>query len=231
MDIETIKMPAQPPPEPSLPSYNACDDCSIVREADHRIANHLALLASYVRLKALDHTNMSATPSRESVQVLLESIRFQIEAISRVHRSLTLGAGVADNDLSQHVHEVCAPLRSILNGRIELIESLASDCEVTAKQILPLTQVVVEALTNAIKHAYPHNGVGKILVCTRRGEMLNSIVEISDGGCGLLPSFNSATDGGFGFRLMRALTKGMGATIEFQSCSPGLRISLALPPA
>ena len=59
-----------------------CDDCSLQAEADHRIANHLALLLGYVRLKTVDVDSQVQAPSRASVHVLLDGIQAAIQTIA-----------------------------------------------------------------------------------------------------------------------------------------------------
>lgn len=42
-----------------------CDGCRLIQEADHRIANHLAMLAASVRLKELELARGPAVPSAD----------------------------------------------------------------------------------------------------------------------------------------------------------------------
>jgi two-component sensor histidine kinase len=67
-----------------------CDEYRIVQEANHRFANHLALLSDFVRLKATDLARRPVAPTIAGVQLLLESVRAQIEAIAHLNRTLAL---------------------------------------------------------------------------------------------------------------------------------------------
>lgn len=199
-------------------------------EADHRIANHLALLTSFVRLQDADVAHQSAEPSRASVRLLLNRLGAQIDAIARLHRALAVGGPHASADLGEHLRETCAPFRHGLSGAIELTEDFPPGCLVRTDQILPLTQIVAEVITNALKHAHAGGEGGAIAVrCSQddRGAML---VEVADDGPGLPAAFDPMTEGGLGFRLVRALARQLGARIEFRSAGPGLRFRLTLPP-
>ncbi|WP_233586579.1 sensor histidine kinase [Caulobacter sp. 602-1] len=217
---------------PSIGITGLCDECNLIAEADHRIANHLSLLAGFVRLKALDLARQpleSVEPASEAVQMLLENIRAQIEAVARLHRSFARGGSGASADLSEHLHEICGALGSIFSGRIEVVEDLAAGCRIMPDQALPLAQIIAEVITNAIKHAYPPDETGRVLVRSRKDPQGSIVIEVADDGPGLSDTFNAATDGGLGFRLIRELGKQIGAALDFDSSRSGLMFRLRLP--
>lgn len=228
---------APPLPSPSMTFAGvggevADKDSSIVghaREADHRFANHLALLSGFVRLKAADLARQPVQPTVEGVQLMLESFRSQIEAMARLHRSLTFGAGGARIDLGERLHDICAPMSLLLAGRIALIEDIAPDCQAPAEWGLPLTQIVAEVITNAAKHAYPSGRAGRILVRCWRGQIGGVVIEITDDGPGLPDSFEADQDSGIGFRLIQALAAQLEAVVEFENRPAGLCFRLTLP--
>lgn len=220
-------------PGPTTPSGlgGVCDDCRLLEEANHRIANHLSMLAAFARLKAAEMARQpSVDPTGEAVQLLIESIRTQIEAVARLHRSMAANGRRASADLSEHLHDVCAPLASLLAGRIELIEDFAPGCRAPADQILPLTQIVSEAITNAVKHAYQAGQAGTILVRSVRPQLGGIVIEVADDGPGLSPAVDVASGGGLGLRLMRALGQQLGARVEFMSQGGGLTVRVTVPP-
>ena len=90
---------------------------SQLAEADHRIANHLALVAGFVRVKAGDLAKQSAEPSRASVTALFESIGVQLDAVARLHRSLATNREQPSTNLPELLHAICAPFRSGLSGK------------------------------------------------------------------------------------------------------------------
>ena len=200
-------------------------------EADHRFANHLALLSGFVRLKAADIARQPLQPTIEDVQLLLESFRGQIEAMARLHRSLATGIPRAGADLGEHLHDICAPMSLLMAGRIALIEEISPGCRVRPDQVLPLTQIVVEAITNAVKHAYPAGRSGKIRVRGRRTREAAVVIEIIDDGPGLPDGFDAEKDSRLGFHLIRALARQLEALVDFESRRAGLCFRLTLPAA
>ena len=221
----------RPPAAARFRAASRCGDCSLQTEADHRIANHLALLASYVRLQAAELTKQSAPPTRDSVRLLMATIDAQITAIARLHRSLAGEGRLASTDLGEHLHEVCAPFTTGLSGGTRLIEDFRPGCVVRTEHVLPLTQMVAEVITNALKHAHAPGEPGAITVRCGRIDGGALLVEVNDDGVGLPETFDPLTNGGLGFRLLRALGKQVGATFTFDSSRRGTQFRLVLPPA
>jgi two-component sensor histidine kinase len=208
----------------------ACGSCDRLEEADHRIANHLTLLIGYLQLKGRELADHSLEPSRDEVRLLLESAAAQIGAVARLHRSLAVGGSEGAADLGEHLHEICEPFRSSLSGDIQIFEDFPAGCIVPPDQILPLTQIVAEVMTNAVKHAYPAGQSGPILVrCARLPDGTIGI-DIIDQGRGLPQTFNPKTDGGLGFRLMRALGRQLDAELDFTSSAFGTHFHLGFAP-
>jgi two-component sensor histidine kinase len=218
------------PAPPTLGAVGLCDECSLLEEADHRIANHLALLAGYVRLKAADLATGPVELSRGSVSLLLASIDSQIAGVARLHRALAVNRRRESADLGGYLHAVCAPFVAGLSGMIEIVEDFPVGCLVQLDQVLPLTRIVTEAVTNAAKYSHAAGQAGTIRVCCRTDAVGTVLVEVSDDGPGLPETFDPETDGGLGFRLLRALGKQLKARIAFESTARGLRFQITLPP-
>jgi two-component sensor histidine kinase len=203
-------------------------DCSLIAEADHRIANHLTMLAGHVRLKAANLARQPGSPDLATAALLL-GIESEIAAVARLHRQLSGGAARASADLAHELHEVCAPFRSGLSGDVVLIEDFEAGCTGTADQILPLTQIVTEVITNALKYAYAAGLRGFIEARLRRAGPATAVIEIADHGSGFPAAFDAATSGGLGFRIIRALTEQLRATASFTSSDDGVRFTLTVP--
>jgi two-component sensor histidine kinase len=201
--------------------------CALRHETDHRVTNHLAMLSSYVRLKSAEFEQPGA-PGRDALRLFAQGIDAQIRSIARLHRILTLDNQDADVDLATLLREVCAPFASGLDQRIVLLQDFAPDCCARPDQILKISQIVGEAITNAVKHAYPDGGAGVLLIRSQPTPSGGVLVEVSDNGVGLPDAFDPDRDGGVGFQLMRGLSRGLGAPLVFRSGPQGLRVSLML---
>ncbi len=223
-------------PKPTLPGAELngaglcrLRDCSLIAEADHRIANHLALLAGHVRLKAAELAKRPEASGPDAIQLLLLGVQAEISAVARLHRKLSGGNAQEPSDLAHELHEVCAPFRCGLSGDVVVVEDFEAGCAVTADQILPVTQIVTEVITNALKHACGDGRGGLLMARLRKGEPGSAVIEIIDHGPGFPNTFNPATEGGLGFRVVRALAVQLDATASFSSTVDGVRFRLTLP--
>lgn len=208
----------------------ACVDCNLLVEADHRIANHLAMLRSYLHLKESDLTRQPGEISRESVHLILASLDAQIVAVSQLHRALAARGRRTSADLAEQLHATCAPFMSGLAGSTTITEEFEEGCRVDADQVLPLTQIVAEALTNALKHGSAR-AAGAVRVRCCKGVLGGVLIEVIDNGPGLPAGFDPASGGGLGFRLLRSLSRQLGALMAFKTSPGGVTFQLALPPA
>jgi len=207
----------------------SCAECTLLVESDHRIANHLAMLRSYLHLQQteLDRRPREITP--DSVRLLLASVDAQIVAVAQLHRTLAARGRTASADLGEQLHATCAPFQSGLSGGAALTEAFEDGCRVGPDQVLPLTQIVAEVLTNALKHAGGPQGAGAIQVSCRRKADGALRIEVADNGPGLPPGFDPMSDGGLGFRLLRGLSRQLGARMAFETSPGGARFQLDLP--
>jgi two-component sensor histidine kinase len=213
----------------SGPRAESCATCLLLDEADHRIANHLMVLASYVRLKAMDCARQIGEPTRDDVNQLLSSIGAQIESVARLHRALAVGHGATSADLAVHLRGICAPVRESFSRSLDLTEDYAAGCAVRPEQVLSLTQVVAEVITNAMKYAHPGGGVVQVRIGCQPTLGAGPRITITDDGVGLPVDLATATAGGLGLRLLRGMTKQLGAKMDFLSTSNGLAFTLILP--
>ena len=199
------------------------------READHRIANNLALIASSVRVQARRASKRASTYSSDEVRALLTDIAGRIDAVGQLHKMLSQDpAGVVD--ISEHLAEMCANLKPFIlaAGPIQVSCDVVPGCVVHPGQVMPIALIVIEMVMNAIKYAHPAGVPGRIDV----GCYLDNgavVIEVCDDGVGLPENFDTHCSGGTGFNIVHTLATQLGATPIFDSDSLGLRFLLVLP--
>lgn len=218
-----------PPEFGSTPEIVPFDSSVLLAESDHRIANHLALLMGYVRLKTADVDGQSEVPTRNAVHALLDGVTAQIAAVAKLHRALVSDPPAGPIDLGAHLRDVCAPFASGLSGAARIIEDLPPGCIVRPEQVLPLSQIAAEVITNALKHASDAAEPGAVVVRCRKDARGVVGLEVIDSGGGFPTGFDPERDGGLGFRLVRGLSQKLGARIAFESTGGGVRFCLTLP--
>ena len=200
-------------------------------EAQHRIANNLALIAGYTRLQATRLHKAGQPLSAREGCIALEEVAARIETVGELHRLLSgaPGEGDAGVDLGRFLAKLCTSLMETVSfaGDTEITHRDSGGCLVRPDQATPVALIVSELVTNALKYAHPSGVAGRILVsCRSMGGRL--VVEVTDDGVGLSEDFDPHRGGGLGFRVVRGLARQLGATLVYESKGLGLTVRLTL---
>jgi len=203
-------------------------------EANHRIANNLAMIAGLVRLHA---SNVGAAReesfTRTDVRQLLNEIGTRIETVGRLHRLLSNTTPQGAVNMADHLRETCDTLVASMSDEraVALSFRAVGDCVVDSDNAGPVALIVSELVTNSIKHAHPAGAPGKILIRCGPGLGGGLYVDVEDDGVGLPEGFDPWKDGGLGFRVVRNLAYQMGARLAFDMDGLGLKAKLIVPAA
>lgn len=206
-------------------------DSTIVDEVNHRVANHLTLLANLVQSQAGAIAKGPAQYAREQVQDILREVAGKLIGVGQLHRRLIAMRPDEVIDLGDYLIESShALVKSLaLEGRIGIVHRLDARCPAKAEQVQTVALIVGEIIMNAIKHAHPTGLPVEISIYCGRNAAKRVIVEIGDDGVGLPEKFDAHRDGGTGLRLIRQLAAMIEAELDIQSDSLGTRFALTLP--
>jgi len=203
----------------------------IVRESNHRIANHLSMIAGMVQMQSSALAKGPDTLSRSSVRAMLQETAGKIVSVCHLHRKLASAPEIDEIDLSSYVVESSEALLSslALYGRAGIAYQLGDRCAVSPETAQTMSLIASEIIMNAVKHAHP-TGVPVVinLNCSHDAEG-RMFLDIQDDGVGLPEFFDEKKHSGVGLRLIRSLADQIGARIDIHSDSLGLcfRITLA----
>jgi two-component sensor histidine kinase len=202
-------------------------------EADHRIANNLALIVGLVRMRARAVVQKTGPMEREEVRLLLEDVASRVDTVARLHRMLSRPSRQVFGNLAHYLREICESLNASLapEGRIIFSQDADASCGLPPDQALSLGLLVSELMTNSVKYAHPTGVPVEIYVGCYHADDGRLVVEFSDDGIGLPENFDPLADGGLGLRLVRSLSEQLGAKIRFDSDALGTRFRLEMPPA
>ena len=200
---------------------------------NHRISNNLALLASTVSMRAASFSRRKESVDSHEVAAALHEITARIAIVGHMHHLLSTRPGADHAGFGAHLRELCRLFISALAepGRWELIDAGTADCPVDADHFLPLSLIVTEVVTNALKYAHPAGVPGKLTIGCRREPGGTTVIEIGDDGVGFPEGFEFAAGGGIGSRTIHVLAQQIDAEIAFDSRATGLWFELRLPAA
>jgi two-component sensor histidine kinase len=202
-----------------------------IAEANHRIANSLALLTGLVRMQASSARKKTGAYSSAEVCHLLDGVAARISTISQLHRILSHNHADGIVSIQPHLKDVTDALVASLSpsARQVRVVHTGCDCLVMMRHVQPIVLILCEIFINAMKYAHPA-GVPLIVVVdcepTLDGRLL---LTISDDGVGLPEGFQPEMDGGMGFKVMYRLAQEMGSELRILSTHLGLSFRLSLP--
>ncbi len=193
-----------------------------LREVQHRVKNHLAMLLALIRMEA-----KRATDPQASLGVLAN----RVEALNLLYDSFSKGAGATKSKiaLGSYVSRVCSAL-NLLDGQREVrinIDTESFDASIDAASHVGL--LLSELLTNAMQHAFDEGQEGEIKVRLWDHEEDVLCLEVCDDGKGLPEGSNWPQEGNLGARIVRDLAKRLGADLNVKSSSDGTTVYLAIP--
>lgn len=190
----------------------------LLKEMRHRVANSLQLIASILLIKA-------GIVESEETRTHLEDAYDRIMSIATVQRQLdpvALGDEVA---VKPYLEALCASLtRSMVGGRRPItIHVLADEGTTSSEAAISFGLLTTELVINAIKHAFPENRTGTVMVTYEsRGPAWT--LSIADNGVG---QSKQAPDSrhGLGTSIVAALADQLHAETHTESSPTGTKVS------
>ncbi len=198
----------------------------LMREIHHRVKNNLQIVASLLNLQA---ARIRAPEARAE----FAAARDRVRALATLHRHLYSQGELTSIEMSSFLTELCGQLLDAMGerrgGRIKLtIEAI--DLEMSGDQAVPLSLVVTEAVSNAIKYAFPAGRSGNIGVFLS-SDGTHARLTIEDDGVGIPAGrveTETGTRDGLGMQLIRGFSKQLRAELVVEQ-EHGTRYTLIIP--
>jgi two-component sensor histidine kinase len=198
----------------------------LMREIHHRVKNNLQIVASLLNLQA---SRIRMPEARAE----FASARDRVRALATLHRHLYLQGEVHTIDMPAFLTELCGQLFQAMGetaGRRIQLKIEASPLQMNSDQAVPLSLIVTETVSNAVKYAFPQGRSGTIRVSlTTTGDTASLVIE--DDGIGI-PAGKSETEtgprDGIGITLIRGFARQLGATLTVHE-DQGTRYSVVIP--
>lgn len=190
----------------------------LLQEIQHRVANSLQIIASILMQSA------RAVQSEET-RAHLQSAHGRVLSIASVQQQLAVSR-LGDVHLRPYFTQLCQSLgASMIHDPEKLsIEVTVDDSTAKANVSVSLGLIVTELVINALKHAFPRDRSGKIVV-DYRSENSKWSMSVSDDGVGVSadPKFSKP---GLGTGIVDAMAKQLDATFTTVAGNPGTKVSI-----
>ncbi len=196
---------------------------TLLKEVHHRIKNNMNVVSSLLKLQ------MNSIDDEKAKEALRDS-RNRVQAMFMIHQALYTSDNISTINVEAYLSELG---KSILQGHIARQHvSLKTDIEtilMRGEQASPLGLIVNELITNSLKHAFPDNRTGEIVLKLKLNKDKKVELSVSDSGIGLSTSFDLQNQNGMGLSLVKALAENqLDGTFDTESKN-GARFIITFP--
>jgi two-component sensor histidine kinase len=191
----------------------------LLQELHHRVANSLQIIASVLLQSA-------RKVQSEETKLHLHDAHHRVMSVAALQKQLA-ASKLGDVELRPYFKALCESIgASMIRDHDKVSLSVTTDDSVTtADTSVSLGLIVTELVINALKHAFPDERSGKILVDYRsRGP--NWTLAVGDDGVGM-PEPSATAKAGLGTSIVLALASQLSANVNVSGGNPGTKVSIA----
>jgi PAS domain S-box-containing protein len=196
-----------------------------LREVQHRVKNHLAMIVGLIRIQARGQGDGGAASPYDMLARRVESLQLLYEELSHAGRGARGAGRIA---LGAYLGRICHAIAH-LDGRAGIrvavdMAPLQADVEQAARIGLLLSEIV----TNALEHAFDGRDEGLLEVRLKDGDGRLRLT-VADDGTGIAPGVAWPDMRSTGGRIVAGLVEGLGADLDVRTGAAGTRVTLDLP--
>jgi len=194
------------------------DKAILLKEVQHRVANSLQIIASVLMQSA-------RRVQSEEARGHLQNAHHRVMSIAALQRQLST-SHAGSIELRAYLTQLCQSLgASMISDPERLsIDVTVDDSTVVADVSVSLGLIVTELVINALKHAFPDERLGAIVIDYQSSDKGWTLL-VTDNGIGM-PSGSDAPKAGLGTGIVEALVKNLGADIQVSDAGPGTAVTI-----
>lgn len=195
------------------------DKAVLLQEVQHRVANSLQIIASVLMQSARGVLSEEARTHLTDAHNRVMSIATVQQQLARSHQG--------DVELRPYFTQLCRSLGAsmIRDHEKQSIEVSGDSSKVKADVSISLGLIVTELVINALKHAFPGERPGRIMV-DFQSQGPNWTLSIGDNGVGM-PANSADAMPGLGTTIVEALARQLKARVTVTARKPGTSVAIA----
>jgi two-component sensor histidine kinase len=184
----------------------------LLREVHHRVKNNLQLISSIMSIQ------MRRAHSDEA-KGLLKGLQDRVISLATIHRELYQTSGLADVRADELFPDIVRQIISVSTGSDQpfSLDSDFDDLRLVPDQAVPLSLLLAEALTNALKHSdATGRDPGQIRVRLKRSGSSKAVLEVTNRcpGQAIHAAPGAGRNPGVGSQLIAAFATQLGGVLE-----------------
>lgn len=180
----------------------------LLQEVHHRVKNNLQIITSLLSLEAEDLPPVAQRAFEESQR--------RVQSMALLHDQLYRTDHPDRLDFREYVSVLIHSLFTAHHGSsgpIELRQEL-DPVLLNLDQAMPCGLILNELLTNSLKHAFPGDRRGEVLVALHCRDDGQVALRVADNGIGLPPGFDWRQSSSLGLRIVNILAGQLNGTVK-----------------
>lgn len=181
----------------------------LLKEVHHRVKNNLHTIVSLLESQA-------AFLQEDALQAV-EKSQHRVYAMSLVHQKLYRQDELRVIDMRIYMREFIQYLADSFGAPSHIHFSIAiENIELDVTRAIAVGMITNEAVTNAIKYAFPNNTRGEVSVSLTQKQQTITLT-IADNGIGMVLQGSQAEINSLGVELMKGFARDLEGTIQFDN--------------
>lgn len=193
----------------------------LLREIHHRVKNNLQIVISLLNTQ-------SAYLNNEDAIEAIRNSQHRMHAMSLIHQKLYQTDNLAYIDMQWYIRELVAYMKECFETGVIQFKLDTEPIKLDVAQAVPLGLILNEAISNAIKYAFPNDRKGVLAIEFKMQSDKLCRLRIADDGVGMPDTFDIDEATSLGMSLMRGLSNQLEASFEVQQCG-GTIVSVVFP--
>jgi two-component sensor histidine kinase len=179
----------------------------LLKEIHHRVKNNLHMIVGLL------DTQSSFLKNEDALLAVAES-QHRVQSMSLIHQKLYQSENLSTIDMQAYIYELTDYLRDCFNTGLRIRFDLQiAPVSLPLSHSIPLGLILNEAITNAIKYAFPDNREGIITISLQNIYGNEFVLMIGDNGVGLPSGFEQH----LGMTLMQGLSGDVDGSFEIEN--------------
>nr|WKN37554.1 histidine kinase dimerization/phosphoacceptor domain -containing protein [Tunicatimonas sp. TK19036] len=194
----------------------------LLKEIHHRVKNNLQVVVSLLNVQS------SYLKSDDALQAFRES-QHRMQAMSLIHQKLYQSDNIGYIDINTYIRELVSFLQDSFGTEHHFHFELPLDhLTMDVSQATPLGLILNEAISNALKYAFPGNSRGTVIISLTLVTDHHYQLRIADNGVGLPADFDVVSSHSLGMNLMQGLSKQLEGHFRWEN-NVGLTLIIDFP--
>lgn len=181
----------------------------LLKEIHHRVKNNLQTVSSLLSLQS------ESIQDKGAYDAVQES-KNRVASMALIHQKLYQGESLAAIEMRDYFETIGKAIVESFGEKADNVSLKVdmNEVELDVDTAVPIGLITNELVTNAVKHAFPDNRQGQIMITLSREENGLLKLNIADNGDATTKGVSAEKGNGFGTLLIQLLTTQLGGKLE-----------------